>query len=410
LTDAEIRRAVARGQGRAILFLRDRADSSYFDLILELCSRVQSIEPYTDGRTDYLCRLAETLPAPGLLVQPLGELLLRTRSKWLRAQIRRILGHARTEWNPDALGFLLRDFDRLRPSNIAFYSIVDLAGLEGLRHVARNAHRFEQCLLQAVFEDAVEAFGRRATLRLIRQEVKQNPGAQRLTLRVEREYVRPPKTTAAGYFHRLREGKSIYGFKFVASGADWAALARVSVETRDAKVARQAARALSERPWPLELEAAVDAALAEGDLNVRRWKLVALKSSPHPRLRAWALEQLAKPGGGDDVYSAFRLLEGCARPSDMPAIAAGLRRLARWPGRFESAQVPLRSFRCRISTEVLRMAFDHGPCPVCRYWVVMQLVRSRALTTVELEELTEDADEDTRALARRILHRRAPRT
>lgn len=410
MTDADIRTAVARGQGRAILFLRSAPDQAYFDLVLDLCKRDQAFDRLFENRIDYMWRLANTLPVPADLVKPLGDRLLQAKDRRDRMQVRWVLGRFREAGSEEARQILLRDFKRFRLTERPYTDAVELLGFEGLELLIGQADRLEDRELQRTYEEAVEQFGKRRSDRAFRKLARTDIRAARLLSGTQAERPRKPRKpmkTAAECIQQLRDGGGWSGeFERVANESDWIEVAQIATATTDDAVLRGAGRIFARHPWPLDVETTLRHALAEPDELIRHKRLHMLQATKSELIREWALAQLSNQRLARENSVAFDLLELNAWPEDRELIASGLRHLIRDKDTFHRAGLAVLNLTVRPTAELCQLIYEYGYCDECRNYVIRELVKRRAITIELLRECVEDSCEDTQKWARDTLRRR----
>ncbi|MHB8636425.1 MAG: hypothetical protein ACYC96_08125 [Fimbriimonadaceae bacterium] len=420
MTERDIRDAVARGQGRAIQYLRSHSDQANFDLVFDLCIRNQEFDRYFEDRIDYMWRLALTLPRPFELVAPLGERLFAARVGRDRMQIREILARFRAAGSTDAREQLVTDFHRFRLKERPCADAVSLLGYEGLELVVVHASRLKGREVRRAYDDAVRAFGQARVDRLFRQIASTNAEVQR-SLNGEKAVHAPSAdaTTSDEWLKQLRSGERVSPRFFrLATDADWAAVATIAMLTDEEAVLRSAWELfrnrrtrrspswIRDRPWPLDPAAALERALADPCARRRRLRLLLLSRTRYGPLRDWSLDQISNPRSLRENEVAFDLLEVNALRRDRPALARALRGLKRQRDAFHAAGISVLHLRVRPSTELLHVIYEFGYCDFCRNRAIEALAKRQAVTLVQIEECLDDSSSDTRQWANRTIVRR----
>jgi len=421
LTREQFAAALCKGQGRAVLHVKQCGITGFEDLLLDACVHSRVFDAQSEGtRGEWLFRLLESAGLKDrvrpVLVQALQAATAETTDTWTVAQLMALASMFASEGHEDCRKAIYTKFDlqEFRESWLGGHEIIALDGLEGLLHVAevlgarllREPDYWEDDYLVDL---TAEDHGREAVMAVLRDRARSDDRVRAYLAEVQRHEAatatRPPLLPLGLHdVLRMIEEAAVgrllplgyWGCK--ASDEELAAIvSRMRSETRVAQL-RNCLRVFRIRPLPELLDDVFRFVVAD-DGELREAAIRALSHSHDDRVRGMALDLLKSVPARLDGLSLFSenyqsgdeclwtpLLPHGGDECMLHGIVIDVLRIA------DNVKAP-------ELKNTLVWAYEYTPCSFCRGGIVARLIDGEAIPRAVLEECLWDCQDDTRELA-----------
>ncbi len=361
--------AIARGQGRAVLFLREYGGDEYLDLIVKACTTLPLWDTQTVGAGDYHWRLAQTLSNPDVLVPLIAKACRKAPHN--RYNFRARLGGFVAGGNVAAKQAM---WDLVKHTKDEYFrwEASDYFGFEGIEWLIRTqSHNLSDNDAGWKFYWLCDDFGRKPVEQLVRKMARRSSRAQRfLDLGLKRFAAEPKpvktKDSAKSFAEAVELGRPYDASTKSASEEQWKELAERFLVAKEEKELRKLWKFLRRHGWPLDVQAALDAALTEKDDRIRFYRFGVLKATVHPLLREWALLNLTSKASD----AAWDFMRVNARREDWRAAEPAVEALKFRPYEFHSSELGILHIvdedQIPISTSLFHKLWEYSACPLCR--------------------------------------------
>ena len=425
LTGEQFAAALRKGQGRALLHVKQRGIGSFDDLLLDACTQSLVLDVQSEGtRGEWLFSLLELANlkerARMAVLSSLQAARPTTTDFWTVTQLMVLALFFAREGHEDCRRALYAKFERqeYQESWVGGDQIVSLDGLDGFLHVAevigaRLLREPDYWDDEYLIDCAAEGFGREAVLAALEERAKGHDHVRAYLQQIQRHERKKS-------MRQLPERKSLdqvlLMIEETSDGHLWALghwavkanddelniiLSRMQNETRVAQL-RGYLRVFRLRPMPelpqcvFDLVTADDEELSEAairalshscDDRVRELAIGLLKQSP-PRLDGLPLfEKNYQPG---DHLLWEPLFPRAGDADFLHAIALDFVRMAK-------------EVKGDDLKDSLLWAYEYSPCSFCRQSAFKELVEREAAPRYVVEECLWDCQDETRDLAKSIL-------
>lgn len=392
MTSVEFRTAAKKGQGRALLALRDRSVLPSLSEFRRLVLRWHGYDAQCESsRGWYTVELILASKFETELTTLLILLLARRKGSWRNHSHRvAVVLELALRGNTDARNALYSNFSAENDFHLAS-EIVSLDGEEGLKWVLAHPMKNEQAWLLSMFESELgeERF---------RSWTHNNPRIQEFR-RINHAPPMNEETPVATFDElRRRRGNQSARTWFKTASLSEQQLAWESFTSEDDPYwLRRLANALKREPTPEWIPLVIERA--------RRWTgdrnpfLIVLGESADVRVRSFALE-LIESG---IVAEGLELMRLNAMPGDEGLLLANAK-LLEDPFEIHLGVMSLLGLSPHLKrTEILLWCAETSPCSFCRSNAIEKLVATGEAPTELLEEALLDCVDETRLVAARGL-------
>lgn len=415
--------ALRTGHGRALQQVRLHGVQGLGDTLIDACVRCVTYDPQCEApRAPWLFSMVECSGLQARLVLALGILLEQAptedddhRDLTLRSAMLRCLASA---GSADARSLLYRSLVRLPGTSadvIAADDIVELDGIAGLVHVARQMGRW---ILEDprfwvddwLIEECKMSGGAPAALAALEREAATDPHVARYLQALAETRAPSNGISSAQDATAFTAGQIVayardhpkdpcHWFRQWALRADASELEMVFLELLDVQVPEQATRLLrcfAQRGVP-RFDSRLLPWLDHPDPMLGMAAMRAVKPTRHPALRAVALRWFAD----GDLADGVQLLTANFEPGDFALCAQVLQSVDDIDQRHSLASSLVAMCEAQPSPDALDCLLDvyeFSPCSTCRHKAVKALRDLDMAPDWLLLESSFDVDPDTRAL------------
>ena len=409
---------LAKGLGRAAVFLNEHDASPYLDTLLYACTHNLTYDtPFEDERTPYLWRLVELSKQQAFFRDEVWRHLTEELDYPDEYEWSQLFGLARrfaVQGDAEIRRAMYSAFERLgfeKAGELPAQEFIELDGLDGFVFVAERfdlAHPEDELWkIESLVSDLEERLGKEQNSELLNKLAHRNQKVASVLDAVQQQELKYAEQRAKAQFKAIPDYFTLKAQKADRSWAAqlqrWAATAtpeQINVAADDLLWETDAEklwgflRAFNRRPFPGSPERLLELAADERP-RIRGAAVVALSNVSHPQVRRRALALLHS---ADRFADGARLLVSNYEPGDFHLLEDLLRRpipedICHDLG-FSIENILGRQLTPEAEGSLL-LLYENNPCSSCRERFVRFLIDLNRMPGWMREECRYDANADT---------------